>query len=191
MTRDEAKQFLIDNGVAEPTDEAVTNLLNTIQKSVKSADDRANRYKEDSMRAKDLAKELEELKSANLSDVEKANKATEDALKQVADLQKTVSQMQLAKELAEIGIVGDDAEGLFNDDGSLNVSKLGEIVTGREKKAVADFEKEALLKTPNPEGGEPDSEKDTPDVAYAKDYVARAKSNNNAQSIINQYIGGE
>ena len=191
MTREAIRQQLISMGVEEPSEEAITNFLNSVSKDIKASEDKAAKYKADSERVKDLEKQLSDLNTQNMSDVEKANKATEDALKQVADLQKTVSQMQRAKELAEIGIVGDDAEGLFNDDGSLNVSKLGEIVTGREKKAVADFEKEALLKTPNPEGGEPDSDKDAPDVALAKDYVARAKSNNNAQSIINQYIGGE
>lgn len=187
MTREEAKQFLINSGVAEPTDEAISNLLNTIQKSVKTAEDKANRYKADADRVKELTQQLDEMNTQNLSDVEKANKATEEALKEVDNLRKTVTRMQLQKELAEIGIIGDDAEDLFTKDGSLNVSKLGEIVSGREKKAVADYEKQALESTPSPEGGTPEPETDSPDIAYAKEYVAKAKGSNNAQSIVDSY----
>lgn len=189
MTRDEARQFLIDSGVAEPTEEAVSNLLNTIQKSVKSADDRANRYKEDSMRAKELAKELDELKSANLSDIEKSQKATEEALAEVAKLQKTVKAMEQAKALAEIGIVGDDASQLVNEDGSLNTAKLGEILSNREKSAVASYQKKVLDETPSPSGGKSEEEdKDAEIKEYAQAFADRAKANNEAKDIVNQYV---
>lgn len=186
MTREEAKQFLINTGVAEPTDDAISSLLNTIQKSVKSAEDKALHYKAEADRVKDLEKELKELNDANLSETEKANKAVEEANAQIAKLRQTVKQMELSKSLAEIGIVGDDAEGLFKD-GELNTAKLGEILSNREKNAVAAYQKETLNNTPSPQGGGKDEPEDTPDVAYAKEYVARAKSNNNAQSIIDSY----
>ena len=187
MTREAIRQQLINMGVEEPSEEAITNFLNAASKDVRNAEEKANKYKADSERVKELEKQLDVLNSQNLSDVEKANKATEDALKQVADLQKTVMQMQRAKELAEIGIVGEQAEEMFNKDGSLNVAKLGEIITGREKTAVANFEKDALLKTPNPEGGKPEEEETKPEVEYAKDYVARAKASADAHSIVDNY----
>lgn len=185
MTREEAKQFLIDSGVAEPTDEAVSNLLNTIQKQTKAAEDKASRYKEDSLRVKELTKELDELKSANLTDLEKANKATEQAMERVAELEKTVKTMELSKSLAEIGIIGDDASQLVNEDGSLNTSKLGEILKAREEGAVSSYKEKILDETPSPSGGKGDDEV-KPEVAYAKEYVAR-NSANNAQSIIDSY----
>ena len=115
MNREEAKKFLIDSGVAEPTDEAVTNLLNTIQKSVKSAEDKALHYRAEAERVKDLERELKELNDANLSETEKQTKAVEEAQAEITKLRQTVKQMELTKSLAEIGIVGDDAEGLFEN----------------------------------------------------------------------------
>lgn len=185
MNREEAKQFLINSGVAEPTDEAVTNLLNTIQKSVKSAEDKALKYKAEADRVKDLENELKTINEANLSDIEKANKATEEAMKEVESLRQTVKQMTLSKSLAEIGIVGDDAEGLFTD-GELNTVKLGEILSNREKNAVAAYQKESLNSTPSPQGGQGEPE-ESQDIKYAKEYVAKAKGNTDPQAIINQY----
>lgn len=187
MTREAVRQQLISMGVEEPSEEAITNFLNSVSKDIKASEEKAAKYKADSDRVKELEKQLDALNTQNLSDVEKANKATEEALKEVDNLRKTVTRMQLQKELAEIGIIGDDAEDLFTKDGSLNVSKLGEIVSGREKKAVADYEKQALESTPSPEGGAPEPETDSPDIAYAKEYVAKAKGSNNAQSIVDSY----
>lgn len=187
MTRDEAKQFLINSGVAEPTDEAVTNLLNTIQKSVKSAEDKAAHFKAESERVHELEKELKALNDANLSESEKANKAVEEANAEISKLRETVKAMERSKALAEIGIKGEDAEGLFNENGELNTTKLGEILTNREKNAVATYQKEALNSTPSPQGSSEPEEK--ADVKYAKEYVAKSKANN-SQSIIDSYIGG-
>lgn len=189
MTREQAKQFLIDSGVAEPTDEAISNLLNTLHSETKMAEDRANRYKSEADRVKDLEKELKALNEANLSDVEKANKATEEAMKEVAKLQQTVKAMELSKALAEIGIIGEDAEGLF-ENGELNTAKLGEIITNREKNAVAVYQKEALNSTPSPQGGSEDDAESKPESNIAKEYAVRAKVNTDAQNIINSYIGG-
>ena len=187
MNRTEARELLISLGVAEPTDEAITNYLNTIQKEVKSAEDKAQRYKADSDRVKDLQKQLDELNSANLSEVEKANKATEDAMKEIDSLRKTVKQMELSKSLAEIGIVGDDATSLVGEDGSLNTVKLGEILAAREKNAVAVFQKKALDETPTPNGAKDDPEPDKPYKEIADRVAANKKAETEAVSIIDSY----
>lgn len=190
MNRDEARKFLIDSGVAEPTDEAVTNLLNTIQKSVKSAEDKAVRYKAEADRVHELTKELDDLKGQNMTEVEKLQKELDDATKRLSVSEQTVKAMQLKASLAEIGITGDDSEGLFNENGELNTAKLGEILSNREKNAVAAYQKETLNNTPSPQGGSgKDEPEDKPDIKYAKEYVAKAKANN-SQSIIDSYIGG-
>lgn len=184
IKREEVKQKLINMGVAEPTEEMVNDYLSTISNELKSAEDKATRYKAEADRVKDLERELKEMTDANLSDVEKANKAMEEARAEVESLKLTVKQMNLQKSLAEIGIVGDDAEGLF-ENGELNTTKLGEILSSREKNAVAAYQKETLNNTPSPQGGK--NEDDVkPEVEYAKEYVAR-NSSGNTQSIINQY----
>lgn len=186
MSREEARQFLINSGVAEPTDEAISGLLNTIQKSVKSAEDKAQQYRAEADRVKDLEKELKELNDANLSETEKQTKAFEEANAEIAKLRQTVKQMEQSKALAEIGIKGEDAEGLF-EKGELNIAKLGEIISSREKNAVATYQKETLNNTPAPQGGSgADEPKDKPDVAYAKEYAAKNKAND-SQKIIDQY----
>ena len=189
MTRDAVKQKLISWGIEEPTDDQISDYLATINKETKSAEDKAAHYKAESERVKDLEKELKAMTDANLSDVEKANKAMEEARAEVESLKLTVKQMNLEKSLAEIGIVGDDAAGLF-ENGELNTAKLGEILSNREKNAVAAYQKETLNNTPSPQGGSgKDEPEDKPDIKYAKEYVAKAKANN-SQSIIDSYIGG-
>lgn len=189
LSRDDVRKKLTEWGIENPTDEQVGDYLAQISKEIKASEDKALRYKADSDRVKDLQKQLDTLNNQNMTEVEKANKATEDALKQVDALQKTVMQMQRAKELAEIGIVGDDAEGLFSDDGSLNVSKLGEIINGREKSAVANFEKDAMAKTPNPEGGNPDTEDEGDPIVkdVVKSVAESVKARADAVSIIDSY----
>lgn len=191
LKREEVKQKLVEWGIENPTDEQISDYLATISKETKSAEDRANRYKGDADKVRDLEKQIEELNNANLTDIEKANKATEDAMNKVADLEKTVKQMKQLKALAEVGIVGEDAEGLFGEDGSLNIEKLGEIIGAREKAAVDVYKKEALDSTPAPDDkGNPDDGDDKGDP-LTKDIVDRAvaskKAETEAVSIIDSY----
>lgn len=190
MSREEVKALFNSWGIENPTDEQVSDYLNKIQQATKSAEDKATRYKAEADKVRDLQKQLDEINNEKLTDAEKSQKAIEDANKRVMELEATVTSMKLQKELAEIGITGEQAEGLFNDDGSLNVAKMGEIITGREKTAVANFEKEALLKTPNPEGGKPEGKEDEGDPIVndaVKRITAENKANVEAVKIIDSY----
>lgn len=192
MKREEVKELLKSWGIEEPTDEQITDYLNRMQKEVKTAEDKANRYKADADKVKDLEKQIEELNSANLTDIEKANKATEDAMNKVADLEKTVKKMEQLKALADVGIVGEDAEGLFGEDGSLNIEKLGQIISSREKSAVDVYKKQALDGTPAPDGKKgSEGEDDDKGDPLTKDIVDRAvaskKAETEAVSIIDSY----
>lgn len=186
MSRSEVKELLKSWGIEEPTDEQVSSYLNTISKEVKSAEDKAMKYKAQADKAVDLEKRLDELNSANLSEVEKANKATEDAMKEIDTLRKTVKQMELSKSLAEIGIVGDDATSLVGEDGSLNTEKLGEILSAREKNAVDVYKKQALDSTPSPDGKK-DEEPDKPYKDIVDRVSASKKVEADAVNIIDSY----
>lgn len=188
MKREEVKELMKSWGIEEPTDEQISDYLNRMQKEVKAAEDKATRYKADADRVKDLESQIEELNNANLTDLEKANKATEDALNQVANLQKTVTQMQLMKSLAEIGIVGEDADGLISEDGSLNTEQLGKIIESREKAAVATYQKQTLDSTPAPDGkkGE-DGEEEKPYKDIVDRVAASKKAETEAVNIIDSY----
>lgn len=185
IKRDEVKQKLVSWGVAEPTDDQINDYLAQISKEIKGSEEKAEHFRNEANRVKDLEKELKALNEANLSDSEKSQKAVEEANAEIAKLRATVKAMELSKALAEIGIIGEDADGLF-DNGELNTAKLGEIITSREKNAVAAYQKEALNATPSPQGSGKEEPEDKPDVAYAKEYAAKAKGND-TQSIIDSY----
>ena len=189
MKREEVKELLKSWGIEEPTEEQVTDYLNRMQTEVKKAEDTAKKYKADADKVKDLEKQIEEMNSASMTDLEKANKATEDALHEVDALKKTVSQMQLAKSLAEIGIIGEDAEGLFGEDGQLNTEKLGKIIESREKAAVATYQKDALDNTPAPDSkkGDEGGEDDKPFKDIVDRVAATKKAETEAVSIIDSY----
>lgn len=188
LKREEVKQKLVEWGIENPTDEQISDYLATISKETKSAEDRANKFKADSDRVRDLEKQIEELNTANMTDLELSNKKAEDAEKKVAELQATVTQMKLLKSLADIGITGDEANGLFNEGGSLNTEQLGKIIESREKAAVATYQKQTLDSTPAPDGkkGE-DGEEEKPYKDIVDRVAASKKAETEAVNIIDSY----
>ena len=192
LKREEVKQKLVEWGIENPTDEQISDYLATISKETKSAEDRAARFKADSDKVKDLEKQINELNNAKLTDEERSAKAVEEANQRVLELETTVKTMQLQKGLAEIGIVGEDATALVDEDGSLNIDKLGQIIGAREKAAVDVYKKEALDGTPAPDGKKgSEGEDDDKGDPLTKDIVDRAvaskKAETEALSIIDSY----
>ena len=185
MSREEVKTLFNSWGVENPTDDQVSDYLNKIQQATKSAEDKANRYKAEADKVKDLQKQLDDLNTANLTEVEKLQKSNEDLLATVDSLRKTVKQKELNEQLAGIGIVGDDATSLVGEDG-LDVAKLGEILAAREKNAVAAYQKQALDNTPSPNGGK-EEESDKPYKDIVDRVVASKKTENDASSIVDAY----
>lgn len=153
MTREQAKDNLVKLGIAEPTEEQVTNYLNAVNGEAKREKDRADRYKVDADKASELQKKLDEIANQNLSDIEKANKATEEAQSQVAALQKRIDRMEQLKKLAEKGIAGEQAEKLLSEDGVIDFEVLGQIISEKETAAKAAKEQEIANHQGNPGGG--------------------------------------
>lgn len=185
MTRQQARANLVAIGIAEPTEEQITNYLDQVGGETKRERDRADRYKADADRTADLQKQLDDLNSANLSEVEKANKDREDALKQIAALNKQLTTMQTMQSLAERGIVGDDAKTLINEDGTLNFETLGKIISDRETAAAAAKEKELLKGTPNPHGGSGAAPEKSLAETLVDKVMPKSVTNND---IVNQYL---
>ena len=156
MTREMAKGNLIKMGIEEPTDEQITNYLNQINGEVQKEKDKANQYKKDADKVAELTAKLKELEDANLDDVAKANKATEEANQKLADLQKEMTKMQNKAKLAEMGIGGEDAEKLIHDDGTLDFDTLSNIISNRENAAAVKKEQEIANQSTNPNGGASD-----------------------------------
>lgn len=185
LKREEVRQKFVSWGVEDPTDDQINDYLAQISKEIKGSEEKAAHYKNEASRVQELTKELDELKGQNMTEVEKLQRELEDATKRLSLSEKTVKDMQMKAALAEIGITGNDSEELFTD-GELNTVKLGEILSNREKNAVAAYQKESLNSTPSPQGGQGEPE-ESQDIKYAKEYVAKAKGNTDPQAIINQY----
>ena len=71
MTREDVLKLF-----PEATDEQITNLLNQNNSEVARERGKADKYKSDAQKTAELQAELDRLNEQNLSDIEKANKAT-------------------------------------------------------------------------------------------------------------------
>lgn len=180
MTREEAKKSLIAFGVAEPTDEQITNYLNQLNSVVKSEKDRADKLKADADRVIELQAQLDEINSKGLSDVEKANKAVETANKQVLELQKKIKTMENKSKLAEMGITGENADKFFTESGEIDFGVLGKILSDTKANAAAAKEAEIAGKATNPgSAGTGNKDVDTSEGAkYAAQFNAQYTTQN-------------
>ena len=189
MTRKEAEQNLIGFGIAEPTDEQITNYLNQIGAETKSYKDKLASVGGKDDRIADLEKELEKLNKQNMSDLELANAERDKALSSVANLEKQIEQMITKTELAKLGITGDVADTLVSGNGKLDFATLGQIISDREKNAVSEYEKKALESTPNPSGSkgkEEPTKTEAEQIAENLGKVASASSKD-SEAIIASY----
>lgn len=154
MNRNQAIENLKFFGIEEPSDEQINTYLNQVHGDSQKERNRADALKAQADKADELRQKLDELNNANLSEVEKANKATEQANAQIAELNKKIANMELKAQLAEKGIVGEDADNLIGADGKLDIETLGKIISERETAAASAKEKELLDSTPSPKGND-------------------------------------
>ena len=190
MTREQAKQNLISIGVAEPTDEQISNYLNQVNGETKKEKDKAAEYKAKADTADDLQKQLDEIQAGNLTELEKANKALETANQQIADLQKNNAiRDQREAAMTNFKITAEQAKTVVKDDGSLDYTELGTIMSEKEKDAAQHKEQEIANNTTNPGGSSVGSDKGTEkpaDVENAEKITfGEASANNEAK---NQYV---
>ena len=182
MTREQSKTFLVSLGITEPTEEQITNHLNSVNKEIKSEKDRADKFKAEADKVATLQAQLDEINSKGLSDVEKANKATEAALSKVAELERNIKTMQTQKQLAELGIVGESAEKFFTADGNIDFSVLGQILSDTKKNAAIAKEKELAGSAGNPggQGGASSTPEKTDAEKFAESYAKRVADSDKA-----------
>lgn len=178
MTREQAKQALIGMGVAEPSEEQVSKLLDSISAETKKEKDKNVSLKEKAEKADSLEKELEELKKQNMTEAERLEaerkKEKEAVDKELADLKAALAESNKKALISEITSMFANA-GLSSEtyasaikayaympcEKSEDVMKEVETfvkgVSEANKTALdtakAAWEKEALENTPNPGGG--------------------------------------
>ena len=189
MTRKEAEQNLIGFGIAEPTDEQITNYLNQIGAETKSYKDKLASVGGKDDRIAELEKELEKLNKQNMTELELERAEKDKALSSVANLEKQIEQMITKTELAKLGITGEVADTLVSGNGKLDFATLGQIISDREKNAVSEYEKKALESTPNPSGSkgkEEPTKTEAEQIAENLGKVASASSKD-SEAIIASY----
>lgn len=174
MTREQAKQNLIGFGIAEPTEEQITNYLNQIGAETKKEKDRADGYKAKADQSDEYKRQLDELQSQGLSDAEKAAKDLQAAKDRIAELEK--NQMLADRKSAAVEkfkVTAEQAGKIVKDDGTFDFDVLGQIIADKETAAAAAKEKELLDGTPNPGGGAGGGQGDqkTDDVKNAETIV--------------------
>lgn len=193
MTREQAKQNLIAIGVAEPTDEQVSNYLNQVNGETKKEKDRADGYKAKADTADDLQKQLDELQAGNLTELEKANKALDTANKQIAELEKAQAiATQRASAASKFNVTAEQAAQIVKDDGSFDYDVLGKIISEKETAAAQAKEQEIAKGSTNPgggtAGGNKDNEKTEAEKAAESIGKTLAGTNQAAKSVVDSYL---
>lgn len=192
MTRAEAKQKLISFGIAEPTEEQITELLNSIGAETKKEKDRADGYKAKAEKADELQAELDKINEQNMSETEKANKELEKANARIAELERTDEiRKQRALAIDKFKITAEQANEVVKDDGSLDYEKLGQIISEKETASANAKEQEIANKAGNPGGGNgggagSGAEKSNAEKLVTKFFGGEKKKNN----ILSHYVGG-
>lgn len=181
------REELIAMGISE---ENADKIMADYGSAVQRANAKAEQYKTKADKADELQRQLDDLNSQNMSDIEKANAERDKALNSVTDLQNQIKTMQLKTGLAEQGIVGEQADKLIEslNGGSFDTALLGQIISEKNKTAIADYEKKNLDGTPNPDGGKGGDEKKSTAEKIAEKMFSGQKQENN---ILSHYLGGK
>lgn len=191
MTREQAKQKLISFGVEEPTDEQISDLLNSINAETKKEKERADGYKEKANKADELQTQLDELNSQNMTELEKATTALETANKKIAELEKKDTvRTQRANAMEKFGLTAEQASKVVTDDGATDYDVLGQIFADSKKTAIAEYEKQKLDNTPNPGGTKVGSDNEKNEAEKIAERIGKnlAGTNENAKSIVDSYL---
>lgn len=186
MTREQAKKKLIDLGISEPTEEQVTKYLDTVTEETKTEKSRAEKYKTDAQKAKELQEELDRINSEKLSEDEKTRAELEKANNRIAELER-IDAIRTQRSLAmeKFKVDAEQASQIVKDDGSFDYEILGQIISNKEAAAAAAKEQEIAKKATNPggQGGEGSDSNIGKEMAIAS--AKRAGAAN--ESILNNY----
>lgn len=184
MTREQAKKKLIDLGIAEPTEEQVTNLLDSVTNEIKTEKTRAEKYKTEAEKAEDLQRQLDDIGQKNLSDLEKEQKARAAAEQKAAELQTQLTRSAVETVFAGAQLTGDQYKGMIDALSNLDVEvarssaeAFTKGIADRDAANKAQWDKEKLDKTPNPGNKTPPADPGAEEslaAKYAKEYSANA-----------------
>lgn len=185
MTREQILKLFPD-----ATDDQITNLLNQNNSELAKEKEKTKAYKADAEKAADLQKRIDDLEAGNLSEVEKVNKALKEANKTIADLQKNNAiRDQREAAMTNFKITAEQAKAVVKDDGSLDYTELGKIMSEKETAAAQAKEQEIAGSQANPNGGSAGGDTKT-DAEKTAEAIGKTLSGSNkaAESIVESYL---
>lgn len=183
MTREDVLKLF-----PEATDEQITNLLNQNNSEVATEKNKAKQYKAKADTADDLQKQLDDLQAGNLTEVEKVNKDLEAANDLIAKLQKdNAVRDQREAAMTNFKITAEQAKAVVKDDGSLDYTELGKIMSEKETAAAQAKEQEIAKHQDIPGGGNNKGGADNKTNAekIAESLISNAPKNND---VLSHYI---
>lgn len=197
MTRAEAKQKLIEIGVAEPTEEQITNLLDSVSDETKKEKERADKLKEKADKADELQGQLDDLQTQGLSDAEKANKALDEANKKISELTANTFKSEAKAILKGSGLEDADIEVLLPgmvaglekvEDVQERTNAYVNAMNKVRDNAIKEHEKDVLDGTETPGGDNPPNETKTEAEKFAESIGKEISgSGKDSASIISAY----
>lgn len=196
MTREQAKQALIALGIESPTEEQISNYLNTVHGEVQKEKSKVDANKAELDRLKAIETEYENQKNTNLSAEEKYQKLLKDSEDRGKTFALEVNKMKAENILVGAGLKQEEYANLLSGLVSEDTDKTTSLATDlanllkTTKEATEKTVKAQLVNdTPPPGGGnnatKTDGEKLIEGLAGAK-----AESIKAAQSTLNYYTGG-
>lgn len=183
MTREDVLKLF-----PEATDEQITNLLNQNNSEVATEKNKAKQYKAKADTADGLQKQLDELQTGNLTELEKANKALDTANQQIAALQKTNAIRDLReKAMTDFKVTAEQAKAIIKEDGSFDTAELGKIMSEKET-AAAQAKEQEIAKNQDIPGGDSNkggADNKTNAEKIAESLISNAPKNND---VLSHYI---
>lgn len=162
------REDLVAMGISE---ENIEKIIADYGKATQKANADLAVLREKAGKADDLQKKLDDLEAGQLTEIEKANKALEEANKTIADMQKSNAiRDQRESAMTNFKITAEQAKTIVKDDGSLDYAELGKIMSEKETAAAQAKEQEIAKNQDIPgggAGGDKDKEK-TADVKNAE-----------------------
>lgn len=177
------------------TDEQINEVMKENGKDIQAEKQKAEGYKSDTAKLNELTKQLELMKQAQSEKdktLETKDTAYADLEKRFNDLQVELKTKELKANLAEKGIVGENADKLIQSlsGGGLDVDILGTIISERETSAVDAKVKELAGQAGNPSGGTTPPTPQKTDAEKMAESIGKtlAESNKSSNDVLAKYM---
>lgn len=194
MTREQAKKNLISFGMESPTEEQITNYLNSVDEETKSEKAKADKYKADAGKLKDVQQELDDLKNQGLTDAEKAEKDLADAQREISELKKANIRSEVKGILATSNLEEKEYEGFIDGFVSDDLEKskarataFVETIKNTRTATEARIKEERLDNTRGLGGNGGDDEEEKPDDVKNVENITFGGLDKNAQTARDYY----